>query len=894
MATSISIDVGSILREIRTTVREIKTDIAATNEKKKAAQLLVYRALSLHPALDHMRPPTGVLADIDWYTELRSTFTFGIFRRLGQNEHFKKMALLGETGTRARIMLLLLWIIGHRLSEDSVAKLLSTAVGDAIRRDGNQDLEDELQQLVSVKEVLVSLRKMIKTKLPLPPDRNPFQGRDYSPEDEDKALPRSELWGYALPEELRYEYDVRQNPALLLRPLPIKTIIPQTKLTMLVIQWAACNFGLGKKIYSAEDIDPDAFWNADPPPTDHHDDEDSLSVSSFSSQDSFAFEVFEGVGTAPYDAMWQDDPTEDFVHSRFCSVYPVHGWAHQSFVRVLLFNAFCSSQTLPEPHQILEAVHLADRLARRLPADIWQYAEQFIIARALLFWKKTNDIGPWNPIFSALSRQERGNLVIFVDVLKRTEAQPWLYVDHPSSLGNVHEFLVNPMRVCQYAPDILSLPDITSRYTHSSVNVLPDHDPLACVCGECALIQSQQPSDLESFRSQYFVMTSSRPAHCDALARTWEPAISAAEAWLEDLISRVECNFALFPDVDRRMGPAVLEVANAMGVVVGSQLSDTQLLRFLVASSILTDDIPVSVPKAPGPFGLGYLVALPWASDREDYQTDAGPDRVLFANGGWLYDSISTEGVTLLHEREEFKIIYRTTMPAKFSAVCMPHFRGDTVSLFPARLPPTTTTNVFTVAAATDAIDPEDGMELTLVLSRFQTDAFPLLSVCSQTGFAAPRGALAALIRVECLGRVIETVWKPDVKQGAPCEHTALWRQATRHSPTAVDLILRVLPPSDAWLTAAHTTAFKELVFAASKEAPARRQKLLREMLDEHSRRLEPLTKAGSPLERTRGCIVRCGAKDGPVDAFINVYVLDRCECWNNGRTVGISIDTKR
>jgi hypothetical protein len=79
------------------------------------------------------------------------------------------MALLGETGTRARIMLLLLWIIGHRLSEDSVAKLLSTAVGDAIRRDGNQDLEDELQQLVSVKEVLVSLRKMIKTKLPLPP-----------------------------------------------------------------------------------------------------------------------------------------------------------------------------------------------------------------------------------------------------------------------------------------------------------------------------------------------------------------------------------------------------------------------------------------------------------------------------------------------------------------------------------------------------------------------------------------------------------------------------------------------------------------------------------------------------------------------------------------------------
>lgn len=78
--------------------------------------------------------------------------------------------MLGDTGARARIMLLLLWIIGHRLSEDSVARLLSTAFGDAIKRDDseNQGLEDEVNALVSVKEVLVSLRKMIKMKLPLP------------------------------------------------------------------------------------------------------------------------------------------------------------------------------------------------------------------------------------------------------------------------------------------------------------------------------------------------------------------------------------------------------------------------------------------------------------------------------------------------------------------------------------------------------------------------------------------------------------------------------------------------------------------------------------------------------------------------------------------------------
>jgi len=200
-------------------------------------------------------------------------------------------------------------------------------------------------------------------------------------------------------------------------------------------------------------------------------------------------------------------------------------------------------------------------------------------------------------------------------------------------------------------------------------------------------------------------------------------------------------------------------------------------------------------------------------------------------------------------------------------------------------------------------------MELTLVLSRFQTDAFPLLSVCSQTGFAAPRGALAALVRVECLDRVIETVWKPDVRQGAPCEHTALWRQATRNSPTGVNLILRVLPPSAASVKAADTTAFSELGFRALEDVPVRRHKLLKEMLDELSRRVEPLMKPGSPVERMRACIVRCGAKDGPVDAVVvlaaslrkNVYVLDRHECWDcalirmseDSRTIGISIDTK-
>ncbi|KAF7350540.1 hypothetical protein MVEN_01359900 [Mycena venus] len=788
MATSISIDIGGILREIRTMVTEIKNGIAATNEKKKAAQLLVYRALSLHPALDHMRPPTGMLADVDWYTELRSTFNSGIFRRL-----------------------------------DSVAKLLSAAFGDAIRRDENPDLEEELEKLVSVKEVFISLRKMIKTKLPLPPDRNPFQGRDYNPQDEDKALPRSELWGYALSEDLRYEYDVRHNPALLLRPLSGKTIIPQTKLTMLIVQWAACNFGLGKKSIRLKASTPTLFWNADPPPPNRE--EDRISVSSSSSRDSVAFEASENYATTPYEAMWLDDPTELWVHSRFCSVYPVHGWAHQSFVRVRLFNAFCGTQILPDFFQILAAVHVADRLFRHIPADIWHYAEQFIVARSLLLWKTADATQPWITQLPVLSSEERSSMVIFVDTLKWYETHPSLVVDFSPDLTELRDFMVNPIRRCPDAHDILSLPEISSWDTHSGINVLPNFDPETCVCA----------------------------------GRRRSPA---AEAWLDGLVSRIECQFTLFLDVDRRMGPAVLEIANAMGIAIGSQISDQLLLRFSVALHILKDDIPVSIPKAPGPFGLGYVVSMPWTTDREDYRVDDGPDRVLFVNGGWLYDSISTNGVTLLHEREDFNIVYHTNMPGKFSAV-----------------------------------------------SASKPTCFHSLSVCDQAGFAAPHGALAALIRVKCLGRVIETVWKLNVRQGAPCEHTVLWSRATQTSPTGVDLIQLVLPPSDASLMAEHTTVLGELAFQASDNATNRRHKLLREMLDELSRRVEPLTKPGSPVERTRACIVRCGARDGSVDAVVvlaaslrkSVYVLDRRECWEcaltrmseNGHTIGISIDTK-
>lgn len=70
-------------------------------------------------------------------------------------------------------MVLLMWIIGHRLAVDQVNRLLSTAVGDALSI-SSVTLQDELHRLESVKRVIESLSQMIKTKLPLPPGKISF------------------------------------------------------------------------------------------------------------------------------------------------------------------------------------------------------------------------------------------------------------------------------------------------------------------------------------------------------------------------------------------------------------------------------------------------------------------------------------------------------------------------------------------------------------------------------------------------------------------------------------------------------------------------------------------------------------------------------------------------
>ncbi|KAF9061844.1 hypothetical protein BDP27DRAFT_313596 [Rhodocollybia butyracea] len=243
-----------------------------------------------------------------------------------------------------------------------------------------------------------------------------------------------------------------------------------------------------------------------------------------------------------------------------------------------------------------------------------------------------------------------------------------------------------------------------------------------------------------------------------------------------------------------------------------------------------------------------------------------------------MYDMVSSNGVTLLHEREDLRIVYNTTRPGKFSAICMPDFRPDYASFLPLHHVLESTGIGASMSLSSPSLEMENEPEMTIVLSNLHTDAFPLLSVSSPE-YPAPKGALAALIRVKIWGRIIETIWKPSVEIGSPCEHTSLWHCMTHCSPTAFDLIQQVpissLESDDNTLD---SSLAKELNFLmlASDEQLTCEQHLLKNKLERLARLGDSLTKAGSPLERNRVCMVRCGINDGPVDSMIVLATLAR------------------
>ncbi|KAF5389739.1 hypothetical protein D9757_005992 [Collybiopsis confluens] len=270
---SVNIDVAAVVKEIRESLQLVYNANEKRKTKRNEARLIVYRALALHPVLDNLH----LLEPYDYsfrklcaiYAPPNESPSWLSKTLLGRrnDKHFTKVAQLATTGTRAKVMLILLWIIGNRLEDGIVDSLISNVcengirLGTALREDEAADL---VKQIAGLGEAFVSLRRTIKKRLPI--EKDPYKDLKLELSRDDTML-----CAHTFPKHL---YDVRKDPLYLLQPasattpmagLPAKhesVIIPENELTRLIIDWSMKNYQLGKDVRTEADIDHRAYWHA--------------------------------------------------------------------------------------------------------------------------------------------------------------------------------------------------------------------------------------------------------------------------------------------------------------------------------------------------------------------------------------------------------------------------------------------------------------------------------------------------------------------------------------------------------------------------------------------------------------------------------------------------------
>ncbi|KAF9489170.1 hypothetical protein BDN71DRAFT_1456483 [Pleurotus eryngii] len=917
------------LEGIRSHVEESSRIVQDLKEKAKDrdthSHLSVYRALSVHPALSSLQPPTDILGDLDWYQELNSSLPSfgGIFRSFKQNSHFKRASTLGEEGTRARIMLLLLWVVGHRLPLDKVRQLVSTAIDDGMsvlgsRAKGNGE---PLLGLYQVQGVVEQLARMIKTRLPLGKESNPFYGHDFTADDEDKAMPRDELWVYddslgkGLPATMRYELDVKRNPVVLLRPLQDRVLVPQTKLSLLVIQWLTRNFGLGKKVFSPFEIDTQAFWNADPPSPDI-----STPGSEFDMDISDVAEL-----QTIFDA-FQDLPLEEWVHLRFCRSYRVHRWAHDIFVRTILFSAYCGRRSVPSSHEISQSISTAAFFRTRLLQDIVDEIQIHLMIGSMEIWANVGGEN-WEKPFRDMTKEDRGLMVIFSDVANEFFLYTTSLPTGPPAFMEVFSFLIDPALDCPGEPDIVDvIRYLEEGAVSSSENVedggsafqIPILDPTTCGCSRCVRVHNQVVAEhMENFQMKYIAWMNDEKGRdgCNALADAWEQVIQAAEEWVEEhILEKVESPLDIFPySPDRRLGIAIVHVLANMELKANAVLRGVDLLRFVTdlryshihpdsflgKKGLLDDEAEL----------LGFVIPAEDDADRvvdsssqmgdSDDELEVEQDRAtLCVSGGWLYDLASSQRddvdtVHIIPESRSLRIQILSTIYPAPRAVHMPRM---------AAVPPVTIPHSHTLLDAPDTPDPSLPMAsvdhapvISIELSDLAAHGFPAAraeergSLASEAGNEIHRDGYSAQMSVIYQNRLFRTWWRPDVVVGQPCAHQAEYRRMTCCSMTSNQILLQV-PPMNCCPT---LPVNKDDYPAPGISLDSPNDYEARKQYDEYQKfATSILVEHDGPLEAGHMRIVRCsesGSEDseGPADPLIilaaslrlRVYIVSTREC---------------
>lgn len=225
-------------------------------EDKKHVWADVYRALSRHPILKYIYPnypdPSSKWDSLDFYRQLVT--------QPKKHEIFTEASKLGETGAKAKIVLVLLWIIVQHLPKGMEAE---SVISRAITIEADTCGES----LAHFSDVIGQLAKLFKTPLPseilkslnrLTPPRGDDSSRFYV--DFLKGFHKT-----TLPSGCHHhEYDLSKKPHALLEAHKGFVMAPKNEPTERVMAWCIRRLHLGKsfKASSSRKRSDGAAWLA--------------------------------------------------------------------------------------------------------------------------------------------------------------------------------------------------------------------------------------------------------------------------------------------------------------------------------------------------------------------------------------------------------------------------------------------------------------------------------------------------------------------------------------------------------------------------------------------------------------------------------------------------------
>lgn len=216
------------------------------SDEKKEKLMVVFTALSNHDALDFMLDPDYPTGEND-----KKQWDHLDHYRGRKDDLLDKAGDLGEVGKKARIMMVLLWIIVQALAGHEHELRPDRVVKGAI----SMNL-DPPSTIVKHKAIVKKLLKLFKTNFP--PDLAGMIDVDAV-----QNFDRDQLLGQfnTIITGRKEAYSVCHKPSLILRRTTGTVIAPIDQETMRLIAWARGKLHMGNEVQRDAEIRHDVCWN---------------------------------------------------------------------------------------------------------------------------------------------------------------------------------------------------------------------------------------------------------------------------------------------------------------------------------------------------------------------------------------------------------------------------------------------------------------------------------------------------------------------------------------------------------------------------------------------------------------------------------------------------------